>query len=305
MAVVTRSSLFLVLIVVLATLLGCNGSPKGGKSLGQQQQDAMKLSDPGQRARKLCPIADKQHKAGDVLGARSTLASARDAALAVKDPASRASALTFVAGYYAKLDQSTDDVKSILREAAKAADEITDPDVKIRALSELAAATGAHLKNATLAASYLKTAEEAAGGIESVVTKVTALARIAVAYHKVDRADDFNRVIAAAQELARTAAEPRQQCDALAEIGAALARAKQADESKAVFDEAEQVVATIPEPEGQAYALLNLAEKLSAAGRKDAAHQLLAQASTQADKVSDGSVRGPLVEEIETARKSL
>jgi tetratricopeptide (TPR) repeat protein len=298
---------WLLVFLGLLMLVGCNASSPGGKSLSQQQAEALKLSDAGQRARRLAQVAEKQHKAGDLLAVRSALSIAGESARSVKDPASRAAALTYVAGYYVKLGQNEDDAKALLREAAKAAEDVSDPDVKIRVLSELAAATGAQLKNATLAASYLKTAEAAAGGLalEAVVTKVTALSRIAVAYQKLERAADAERVIAAAQETARGVSDPRQKCDALAEIGAALSRMKQTAGAQAAFDEAELAVAEIAEADGQAYALLNLARGLATAGRKESARAILKQAMDAADKVTDGSVRGPLNDEIEAARKAL
>ena len=295
----------LLVLLGLLMLVGCNASSPGGKSLSQQQAEALKLSDAGQRARRLAQVAEKQHKAGDLLAVRSALSISSESARSVKDPASRAAALTYVAGYYVKLGQNEDDAKALLREAAKAAEDVSDPDVKIRVLSELAAATGAQLKNAALAASYLKTAEAAAGGLEAVVTKVTALSRIAVAYQKLERATDAERVIAAAQETARGESDPRQKSDALAEIGAALSRMKQTEGAQAAFDEAELAVAEIADADGQAYALLNLARGLATAGRKESARAILKQAMDAAGKVTDGSVRGPLNDEIDAARKAL
>lgn len=292
-------------MATLAVLAGCNGGSSGEKSLSQQQTEAMKLSDAGQRARKLAQLAEKQQQAGDLLGLSSSLASARESALAIKDPASRAAALIYVAGYYARLEQSGDDVKTLLRDAGKAAEEVSAPDVKIRTLADLAVATGTHVKNATLAASYLKTAEQAVDELPDVVLQATAWSRIAVAYHKLERAEDASRVIGQAQELARNDVGGRRKCDALAEIGAALAQMKRDAEATAAFDEAEQMAAEISEADGHAYALLSLARKQKAAGKKEAARATLAKAGQQAEKVKDGSIRGPLATEIESAGKDL
>jgi hypothetical protein len=299
-----RTAIFVVLIALMP-LAGCGGSSPGGKSLSQQQADAMKLSDAGQRARKLAQLAQKQQQAGDLLGVGASLSAARAAASEVKDPASRAAALIFVAGYFAKLEQSTDDIKAVLRDAGNAAEEVRDPDVKIRTLADLAAATGTHVKNATLAASYLKTAEKAAGELKDVVLQAVAWSRIAVAYQRLERSEDASRVIALAKEAATSATDARQKCDAQAEIGAALGRMKLAADADAAFAAAEEAALEISEADGRAYALLNLARKLSAAGKKEAAQTMLTRASAQADMVSDSSIREPLVTEIAAARKEL
>jgi len=303
----TRVSLLLGLAfaILIGSTLGCGGgSSKGGKSLSQQYQDALKIADAGQRARKLATLAKSHKAAGDVIGMGTTLSAAKEAALTVKDPGSKSSALIVVAEAAAGLEQSQDDIKSLLREAGKAIEAVADPDVRVPLLADLAAATGKHLKNQTAAAAHLKRAEEAAAQIPGNVTKVTALTKIAVAYGKLASSADAERVLAGATEFAGGLADERQKCDCLAEIALAQANMQHADESKALFTSAEEAAARIMDPENQGYAFLNLARKAVAAKNKSRAGTLLDQASAAADKVTDSGARGSLQQEISDERKS-
>ena len=295
----------LTLAMLLGSTLGCGGgSPKGGKSLTQQYQDALKIADAGQRARKLAALAKSHKAAGDVIGVGTTLAAAKEAALAVKDPGSKSSALINVAEAAASLDQSPDDIKSLLREAGKALETVKDPDARVPLLADLAAATGKHLKNQTAAAAHLKTAEESAAEITGSVTKVMALTKVAVAYGKLDSSADADRVLARATEFAQGLADERQKCDCLAEIAVAQANMQHTEESRALFTSAEEAAAKIMDPENQGYAFLNLARKATAAKNKSRAGTLLEQASAAADKVTDSGARSSLQQEISEERKS-
>lgn len=297
--------LALMLVPALASSPGCNGGSKGGKSLSQQFQDAQKVTDANQRARRMAQLAEKQHQSGDVLGAGTSLSGAREAAQSVKDPASKARALIYVAGYFAKLGESSEDIKFLLKEATLATKEIPDADVRVPVLAELASATGTHLKNPDLAISHLKTAEEAAAALERPVPKVTALTKIAVAYEKLGHAEEAGKVIAAAKEFAAGLTKPRERCDCLAELAVALAKMKRTEEAAAALDDAQKAADEITEDDNRAYALLNLAEKSKAAGKKDLANTLLAKATDIAEKVTDTSIRGPLLDEIDATRKNL
>lgn len=297
------------LIVMIASFAlltpGCGGGTPQGKSFSEQYQDAMKLSDGTQRARRLVAIAEKQHQSGDLLGATSSLAAAKAAAYSVTGAASRASALTVVAGGHARLRQSQGEIKQILNDAAKAIDEIKDADARVPALADLAAFTGEHLKNPDLAAAHLKRAEESAAEISLPRTNVLAQSRIAAAYHKLNRPEEANRVIGTMFELSRGQDDARQRADCLAEVASTLEKMGQAEPSQAAFAEAKKAAEEITPDDSHAYALLNIAKKTSAAKRKDEARQLLSKAQDLALKVQDTSVRNPLMEEIDAAIKAL
>jgi hypothetical protein len=129
--------------------------------------------------------------------------------------------------------------------------------------------------------------------------------RVAVAYEKLERPDDMQRVVTQALEFARSQAEPREQSDCLAEVGGALYSMKKPAEGKTALDEAQAAAAKIATDDSKAYALLHIAQKASAAGQKGAARKLLDEAKDVATKVTDGSVRTQLNEDIDSALNSL
>jgi hypothetical protein len=267
-------------------------------SLTEQYQDALRVSDPAVRSRRLAAVAEMQHEAGDLLGSESSLAAASDAAHAVSDPASRAIALIKLAGVYVRLEQGPRGMQTLLAGAGKAADEISDADAKVPVLADLAVATGQQLKDVAAADAYLTTAEDAATSIALPLTKVTALAKIAGAYGKIEQPADAERLVAAALDLARNREDPRTRCDCLAEIAAAQYALKLTESATATFLEAEQAAAAIAAPDSRAYALLNLAEMAKSAGRPGDSQRLLGQAEEVARTVRDPSIRNPLLDEI-------
>jgi hypothetical protein len=93
--------------------------------------------------------------------------------------------------------------------------------------------------------------------------------------------------------------------DCQAEMAAAWHALGNADQAQAEFTAAEQTAATIEDKSSHAYALLNIAQKARAAKQAAVARKLLGAAQGVAEKVEDGSIRGPLVEEIDAALKKL
>jgi hypothetical protein len=303
----TAAGVSTLLSIALAgvTLCGCGGGGKQGKSLTQQFQDALKVSDTSLRARRLIAVAEKQKTAGDVSGMTTSLGAAKEAAAAVTDPVSQANTLILVAGAYARLDQSTDQVKLLLRDAGKSIDRIEALDAKVLPLADLAAATSQHLQNADAAAFHLKAAEQAAEKIELPSSRVRALGRIGGAYGKAKLDSEAERVMSQAGELAESQSDPRVKADCQAEMAAAWHALGNSDQAQADFTAAEQTAATVADKSSQAYALLNIAQKARAAKQAALARKLLLQAQGVAEKVEDGSIRGPLIEEIHGALKKL
>ncbi|HEX5106262.1 MAG TPA: hypothetical protein VFV87_20725 [Pirellulaceae bacterium] len=299
-----RVSFLLLLAMSLSVAApGCGGGSGGGKSLTQQVQDAARISDASLRAKKLAGLAEKQHATGDILGTASTLGAAREAALSVSDPSSKASTLIVVAASNAKTEQSTDDVKSLLKEAGKAIEGVSDPFAQVPLLADLAAATGTHVKNTALAASHLQTAEEAAAKIENVSIRAASLAKIAIAYGQLEgRSEDANRVADAGLEFAHSQADPRDKCDCLGEIAIALAKLQRSDDAAAAFEEAQAAAGEIATDESKAHALLGLGRKARLAKNQSLAATLFDRALDVAESVPDASVRGPLIDEIQADR---
>jgi tetratricopeptide (TPR) repeat protein len=299
----------LVLIAGLACLtlltLGCGGGGKGEKSLTQLYQEALKVPDAVQRARRLVGVAEKQQKAGDLLGASASLSSAREAANSISDPSSKASSLTIVAGGYARVEQNPGEAKQLLKDAAKAIGAIQDADAKVPALADLAISTHQYLKDSDLAAAYLKSAEDAAASISQLRTRLMAQCRIVTAYGKVDRGADAQRLSNELLELARAQADAREKSDFLADVAGAQLQINQGQAADATLAEALKASDEIATPDSHAYALLNIARKLAAAKRKGESKQLLSKAQDQALQVKDTSVRTPLMEEIDAAITAL
>jgi tetratricopeptide (TPR) repeat protein len=250
-------------------------------------------------------VADKQKAAGDMIGVSTSLSAAKEAAGSVTDPVSKANNLNLVAAAYARLEPGSEEIKKLLKDSAKAIAEIKDADAKIPALADLASYTGQYLKNADAAAAHLKTAEEAAAEVSLPGPRVANLMRVALAYEKLERPADAERVVTQALEFARSLAEPREQSDCLAEVGGALYSLKKAEEGKSALDEAQAAAAKIATDDSRAYALLHIAQKASDAGHKGEARKLLDEAKDVATKVTDGSVRTQLNEDIDSALNSL
>jgi hypothetical protein len=77
----------------------------------------------------------------------------------------------------------------------------------------------------------------------------------------------------------------------------------QKEEANAVFQEAEKLVGGIPDPISRAYAFVHLSDEYKACGRRAEAQAALRQAEAAADKVTDSSMRIPLLETIHRSRK--
>jgi tetratricopeptide (TPR) repeat protein len=299
-----RLELTFMLAACAVLVADCGSRPKG-KSLAQQYQDALKLPDAVERSRRLTGIAEKQQQAADLLSASQSLAAAKEAAHAVADPGSRAAALIRLSGYYVRLEQSASQAQTVLNDARQAIGQVRDVDAKVPLLADLAAARGQHLKDADGAANDLKSAEEAAATIELPLTKTRSLTRIAVAYGKLELANEAERVLAAALDYARSQPDPRQKCDCLAEVAAARAAMKQSDQAMKLLDEARESAGAIAADDSRAYALINLAQKAKSGGRKQTARDLLSQAEDIARNLNDNSIRSPLLDDIQAARTDL
>lgn len=286
-------------------LAGCGGGSAEGPSLTEQYQNALKLSDPGQRSRRLAAVAEKQQQASDTQGADASLAAAKQAASEISDNASRAGALLNLAGSASRLGKSPTELQGLLVDAGKALDAIKDADAKVPLLADLAAAVGKYLKDTGGAVGYLKSAEEAAGTIAIAQAKANALTKVAVAFGQLGQTAEADRVLSAATEFAKSRMDPREQATCLAAVWSGLVSLKRTEQASAALAEARQIAEGIDADESRAYALLGIAQKCTAAGQKDVAGELLGKASAAADKVTDSSARGPLVDDIARVRKSL
>ena len=91
----------------------------------------------------------------------------------------------------------------------------------------------------------------------------------------------------------------------MASMASSLSKMEKQDAADAAFEDSRQAVQQIESDESRAYAWANLARKLEAAGKKGDAQQSLGKAEELARKISDTSVRAPLLEEIRVVRARL
>jgi tetratricopeptide (TPR) repeat protein len=293
------------MMVALAafSLAGCGGgSGKKELSLDQQLKKATAEPDETMRAKKLATIGEKQIKAGDMLAGESTLSNAADTATKIEDPSKRADALIFVGKALAGAGK-TNEAKKMIREAAKALDKVEDPVPKAKALARLGEAAGAQLNNPDSAAEHLKNAEATAEKIEDAVTHSAVYGEILIAYEHVKQPAEADKIATKVQEYAKSREKPREQVDCLAELATALGRAKKNDACSAIFDEASKLAEAIKDDASRGYAYLNLGKKLKAAGRPEDARKAISDADDAARKITDGSIRAPLVADIQAAAK--
>jgi tetratricopeptide (TPR) repeat protein len=134
---------------------------------------------------------------------------------------------------------------------------------------------------------------------------VDGLLEIAYAYHGLSRTDAARTWLAKSLEAARAIEPPRTRAEALANAAAMLGKLQQEEAARATFDEAEQVAREIPDPISQAYALLHLGKKWGVAklqGSADAARRLFDGAEAAADRITDSSLKNPLLETLRRAR---
>jgi len=287
---------------VLCSLVGCGGGGKKEPSLDAQLKKAHAETDNGRKARLLAGLGEKQLKAGDVIAGEGTLNAALEAASAVEDSASKANSLIFVGQAMGRAGKVTESKKA-LREAAKSLEGVDDPGSKANAFAELGTASGTLLKNPDQAAEHLKNAENAADKIEIPAIKAGAYGKIYVAYQKTDRPTEADATLAKAKAFAKEQTSPKDQVECLAEIGDALSRAKKTDEASTFFTDAEKTASDIKEDDLRGYAYLSLARKLKQAGRGEEARQALSKADDAALKIKDGSIRQPLIADIQAAAK--
>ncbi len=295
----------LVLLLVGTTVSGCGGGTKkksSGVSLDDQYRKAMTEPDLAARASQLLTIAERQRQAGDVLGMEQSLSSAADAAKRIGDAKPKALALNRVAEALGRADRMGE-CKSLLREVSTAADGIEEPEIKVTALTRMAYTYGKHLKNADIATAYLKTSEEIADGISRPEGRIDALLEVALTCHQLELAERAKGVSDKSLAAARGLDDVRKRADGVASGAATLSKMGKTDEAQATFLEAEKLIGEIPDPMSRSYAWIHLSDQYKAASRRPDAQRALQQAENAADKVTDSSLRNPLLETIDRSRR--
>jgi len=291
-------------LVLCLFLSGCGGSDKAGStSLSDQYQKAMQITDLNVRTTQLLSVSGKQKKAGDLMGAEQSLASAAVAAKGIEDVEGRAAALNRVAGAMARSDVTK--AKNLLKEVRKASEEIDDPEAKVSVLSRMAYGYGKYLEDKEVATAYLEKCQEIAATVSRPEGKIEAMLAVVYIYYGLEEAEKMQSLLEQTLETARSLEDTRKRADSIATAAAFLVKMKKTDEAKGIFGEAQKEAGKIEDPLSQAYSLIHLSEKLNESNLKGAARTVLGQAEKTADKVTDQSMRGPLIEKIYAARTTL
>lgn len=300
-----RSQLVVVALLLIGTAVaGCGGGKKktAGPSLEDQYRTALTEPNLAARANQLLTIADKQRKAGDLLGMEQSLNSSADAAKRMDDVKGKALTLNRVAEAFGRAGRPAES-KSLLREVSKAADQISEAEIKVTVLTKMAYTYGKHLNNQDIATSYLKNGEEIAAGIPRPEGRIDALLEVALTCHELAMADSAKGLTDKSLASARGLEGVRKRADAVTNVATTLSKMNKADEAQATFQEAEKLIGEIPDAMSRAYAWLHLSDQLKATGRRPEAQTALKQAETAADKVTDSSLRNPLLETIDRSRQ--
>ncbi len=289
------------LVLLGLFLTGCGGSGSG-ESLHAQYERAMQIADAEARVAQLLRVADKQHAAGDAVGAEKSLVSAADAAKAIRDAGGRATALNRVGMATARMNRPYE-AKDIFREVQKVLGEVEDPEVRVALLTRMGYTYAKYLDEAGEAADMLSRAEQSAQQVAYPEGRIEALLEVAYTHFGLGQEEQTRRLLDQSLADARGLEDVRKRADSLASAGATLSKMKKADEAKTIFQEAQQTAAEIPDPLSQAYAYVHLGTKLIESDLKGAAQKILETAEASADKVTDQSMRGPLMEKIYNTRR--
>ncbi len=300
----TQARISFIALLVGSLTWGCSDGKKksAGPSLDALYRKAMAEPDLAARAVQLLSVADKQTQAGDVLGRDQSLAAAADAAKNVDNAQERALVLNRVAECCGRAGQTTE-ARGLLREVSQTADQIDDLEIRVTALARMACTYGKYLNSQEIAAGYLKNNAELASGITDPAGRINAWLEIAVAWHGFDQPAQARAQFEQAVEAARAIEDPRARADAVASTAMTANKLGDRDQAAAIFDEAEKRAGEIPDPLSRAYALLELSAKLKASGRTAQSQRAIKLAEAAADKVSDSSLRQPLLETIDRARR--
>ena len=292
-----------VFLLVCTALIGCGGGQKkSGPSLDSQYRTALAEPDLAARVSRLLALADKQGKAGDLLGMEQSLNAAAGAAKGMDDAKGKGLALNRVAEALGKSGRASQ-AKSLLREVSKAADQIAEDEIRVSVLSRMSYVYGKHLGSQDVATGYLRNCEEIAAGIQRPEGKIDALLEVALTYHELTLADRAEALLNQSLQSARALEDPRKRADSVANAAATLGQMAKSDEANAAFQEAEKLAGEIPDPISRAYAFVHLSDKLKACGRRAGAQKALKQAEAAADQVTDSSLRIPLLETIDRSRR--
>ena len=291
-------SLQFVLLIALTIQAGCSGEPET-KTLNQQFQAAMALKDLRQRGNRLVRLSYEQAEAGDAVAAERSLAGARQAANGMSDPRDQSELLNYVGFAYGKLGHPGT-TKKVLAEVRTAADKISKPDQRVPVLAKMAEIYERFLESENAAKNLLVECEPLAMQAVEPDAKVRALMELAYYHSRLKHTSDVDRLDARVAEVIQSAGDAKVSAEMFMAQASGLVKRKSAKADDA-YKAAEGAIAKISDPLSRGHSWLKLARRLKHDGRQDMVANILAKAKSAADKVKDGSLRTPLLDQISQA----
>ena len=287
--------------LLVAMQPGCSTKPKRKKSATDDFQVAAKITDARRRANRMLQIAQKQKEKGRVGDASKSVGAGIDAARKVQDLYERCRILNramFIynaIGYGHRIDEP-------LKDVAGTVEEIEDLPKRIEIGAQLAEIYKRFMEKNSTAEMYLEDCEKWAAEIESLEAGVRALMVIAYYNHRLEHAEDSERLVTAALEKATEVDGARAQADMYGELGTRLRRLDRMQQAAKAFEIAEQGADAVEEDLSRAYAQLDLAKRLKASGDADGSTRLLDAAEKIAEGESEGAMSRELLDKIRAQR---
>jgi len=290
-----RKLILLTLVLSIATVAGCGGK-KGKKKLStnEKYEQAMKLTDPEAKAKKLADVGEEQASAGDIMAAEKSFDEAIKAAAQIETVDGKVSAYTIIAAEAIKAEMNS--------QARKAVDKAGD------AVSGMEDPQAQTLQFAKLAVSYSKLGEDrkpkiyltkAKNQIETLDTdsaQINCLVAVGYAYHQIEDASGADELLGQAIAKSNGLTDTRAKCDGLAAVASKRISMDQDDKAVAILKDALTVARSIDDGGDETliskvYALAAIGKQFRRAGEKDQASEIFEEASALAKKIKDSDAR--------------
>ena len=288
--------------LLVAIQPGCSTKPKREKNSWKDDfQAAVKIDDARQRANRMLQIAQQQQKQGLIKDASISVGAGIEAARKVEDLYERCRILNRAIYIYNGISYGHR-IDEPLKDVAGVVEDIEDPGNRIEIGAQLAEIYKRFMEKNSTAEMYLEDCEKWVSEIESLEAGVRALMVIAYYNHRLEHAEDSERLVTAALEKATEVDDARAQADMYGELGTRLLRLDRKGQADQVFKIAEQGADAVEEDLSRAYAQLDLAKRLKASGDADGSTRLLDAAEKIAEGESEGAMSRELLEKIRAQR---
>jgi tetratricopeptide (TPR) repeat protein len=281
--VVLRTFAACLLSITLVSSYGCGGKDSGETTVREELAKAKNTSNPALRAKRLVAVASKQRDAGDASGAESSLKMALTSCDKIEDIDDRLKALNGVAEALAQTGDKTE-AEAVLKQVKGEYPKIADGLSKVQIVTKMAEIYGRYLGKPRTAVRFLGDVASSAEAIPDAALRIEAMSGIAVAYHHFDATAEYEGQMQKTLDAARAVEDDRARTEGLLTVANGLSELKKDDQAKQLIAEADKLIDTIAEPHSRAYALVSLARAWDAAGEKASAKEAISRADDVADE---------------------